>query len=198
MIDLPMKAEVHCSDGMAGFSTYVIGNPINNQVTHLVVKNLRPPFPEYLVPVGEVVETTPHQIKLKCTRNEMEKMEPFVYEEYLRIEYPAYLCSPYALPVQPYEEVTYESVKHHNIPQGEVSVWRGAKVEATDGTIGQVDELLINAANMQVTHLVLRERHIFGHREISIPVSQIIHVCNNTIYLKLDRQSIEEMPTTSI
>ncbi len=113
MIDLPMKAEVCCSDGMAGFSTYAIGNPINNQVTQMVVKSLLPPFHEYLVPVDKVVETTPHQIKLKCTREELEKMKPFEVEEHLRAEYPAYLCSPYALPVQPYEEVTYVSVKHH-------------------------------------------------------------------------------------
>ncbi len=198
MIDLPMKAEVHCSDGRAGLSTYVIGDPINHQFTHLVVKSIRPPFHEYLVPVDEVVETPPLQIRLKCTRNEMEKMEPFVYEEYLRTEYPTYLCMPYALPVQPYEEVTYVSVKHHNIPRGEVSVWRGAKVEATDGTIGQVDELLINTNNMQVTHLVLRERHIFGHREITIPVSQIKHVDEDTIYLKLDQQSVDELPTTPV
>jgi hypothetical protein len=40
-------------------------------------------------------------------------------------------------------------------------VRRGARVEATDGYVGQVDELLINSNNMQVTHLVLLERHIF-------------------------------------
>ncbi len=44
MIDLPTKAEVHCSDGPAGRSTYVIFNPKNHQMTHLVVQSNRPPF----------------------------------------------------------------------------------------------------------------------------------------------------------
>jgi len=61
-----------------------------------------------------------------------------------------------------------------------------------------VDELLINSNNKQATHLVLRERHIFNNREITIPVSQIDHVNEDTIYLKLDRQSVEELPTTPI
>lgn len=201
MIDLPMLAEVHCSDGIAGLSTYVIGNPINHQVTHLVVKSLKPPFPEYLVPMGQVEDTAHHQIRLKCTQSELEKMEPFVDEEYMRTKYPTYLCAPYALPTQPIREdvVTYVTVKHLNIPRGELEVKRGAKVEAKDGsTIGQVDELLINSTNMQVTHLVLRERHIFQQREITIPVSQIEHVYEDVIYLKLDRKSIEALPTTPI
>jgi sporulation protein YlmC with PRC-barrel domain len=71
-------------------------------------------------------------------------------------------------------------------------------VEATDGYVGQVDELLINSNNMQVTHLVLLERHIFQKREITIPISQIDHIAKDTIYLKLNRQSIEELPTTPI
>src|SRR5512136_2553885 len=99
MIDLPMKAEVHCSDGLAGRSTYVIGNPINHQVTHLVVKSDWPPFRETLVPVDQVDETTPNLIRLKCTRNDLSMMEPFEYEEYIRTEMPDYLSWPYALPM---------------------------------------------------------------------------------------------------
>src|SRR5512144_751317 len=105
MIDLPTKAEVHCSDGVAGRSTYVIVNPINRQMTHLVVKSLLPPFHEYLVPVDQVEETTPDLIRLKCTRNDLSMMEPFEYEEYIRTEIPDYLSWPYALPTGLYPEV---------------------------------------------------------------------------------------------
>jgi hypothetical protein len=94
--------------------------------------------------------------------------------------------------------VRYVPVKHQNVPPGELAVWRGAKVEATDGYVGQVDELLINSTNMKASHLVLVERHIFERREITIPVSQIDLVNEDTIYLKLDRKSIEELPTTPI
>jgi uncharacterized membrane protein len=200
MIDLPTKAEVHCSDGAAGHSTYVIVNPINRQMTHLVVKSLLPPFHEYLVPVDHVEETTPNLIKLKCTRNDLSLMEPFEVEEYIRTEMTDYLSWPYVLPMgfYPEEVVKYIPVKHQNIPLGEVAVSRGARVEATDGYVGLVDELLINSNNMQVTHLVLLERHVFKNREITIPISQIDRVDEDTVYLKLDRQSVEQLPTTPI
>ncbi len=200
MIDLPLKAVVQCSDGIAGFSTHVIGNPVDRKVTHLVAKSVQPPFNEYLVPIGKIEDTTPHLIKLTCTRNDFEKMELFEYEEYVSTRYPNYIMLPYPYPSQVLTEeiIDYVPVKQHNIPQGEITIWQGAKVEATDGYVGVVDELLINSNNMQATHLVLRERHIFEHREITIPVSQIDHVNEDTIYLKLDRQSIEKLPGAPI
>ena len=199
MIDLPLKAEVHCSDGPAGRSTYVIGNPIHREITHLVVKSYLPPFPEYLVPVDQVEATTNHQITLRCTRDDLNNMEPFEHEEYIHTEVPGYLYGPYVVPGVEYTSEwvdTYVPVKRQNVPQGELTLHRGARVEATDGYVGQLDELLINSSSMQVTHLVLLERHIFQNREITIPVSQIDHIDQDTIYLKLDRKGVERLSTT--
>lgn len=201
MIDLPLNAEVYGSNGPAGRSTHVIGNPINNEITHLVVKSYLPPFHEYLVPVDQVEATTDDRITLKCTRDELNKMEPFEVEEYRRSEMPGYLYWPYVVSGVPYMSDTVETyipVKRENLPPGEFALHRGARVEATDGYVGEVDELLIDSTNMQVTHLVLLERPIFQKREITIPVSQIDHVSRDTIYLKLDRKNVEELPTTPI
>jgi len=204
MIDLPTQAEVHCSDGIFGRSTYIIGNPINRRITHLVVQSILPPFLEYLVPVDQVEETTNDRIKLKCTRDNLIRMETFVYEEYIPADFPNYLSSPYVLPARSgangvrQEVLTFTTVTHQNIPEGELALRRGARVEANDGYVGQVDELLINSNSMQVTHLVLLERHILQKREITIPVSQIDRIDQGTLYLKLDRQSIEALPTTPI
>ncbi len=78
-----------------------------------------------------------------------------------------------------------------------LDVRHSPRVEATDGYVGQVDELLINAKNRQVTHLVLREIHTLKMKEIIIPVSQIDHVYEDIIFLKLDRQIIEKLATPS-
>ena len=204
MINFPMKAEVHCSDGVAGRSTYMIGDPIDRQITHLVVQSNLPPFYEYLVPVDQVEETTDDRIKLKRTRGDLNKMELFEYEEYIPTELPGYLSRPetaYVPPILGFNsetETTFIPVKRQNIPQGELALHRDARVEATDGYVGQVDELLINSNNMQVTHLVLLQRHIFEKKEITIPVSQIDHVSEGTIHLKLGRQGVEELPTTPL
>ncbi len=198
MIVLPIKAEVQCSDGIAGLSTYVIGNPANHKVTNLVVKSLKPPFQEYLVPLSMVAKTMPHLIKLNITLNELEKLDPFEYEEYIRNVFPTYITLPYSSTPLREENVAYTPVKVLNIPADEAAVRAIAKVEATDGFAGQVDELLIDSTNMQITHLVLLEGHVFNHREVTIPVSQIKHVYEDTIYLLLDKKSIEELPTAPI
>jgi hypothetical protein len=198
MIGLPMKAEIHCWDGVAGRSTYAIGNPVTHQLTHLVVKSNELPFHEALAPVDQVNETTPDRIKLKCTRNDLVNMEPYEYDEFIQTEAPGYLYWPYALPVAGHmsgEVDTYIPVKRQNIPIDELALHRGAWVEATDGDVGQVDELLINSNNMQVAHIVLLERHILKKRGITNPVSQIDRVDENIIILKLDQQSVEELPT---
>jgi hypothetical protein len=204
MIDLPTQAEVHCSDGIFGRSTYIIGNPINRRITHLVVQSILPPFREYLVPVDQVEETTDSRIKLKCTRDDLNRMDPFLYDEYIPAGFPEYLSWPYVLPARSgankvrQEVLTFTTVTRQNIPEGELALRRGARVEATDGYVGQVDELLINSKDMQVTHLMLLERHILQKREITIPVSQIDHIDQGTVYLKLDRQGVETLPTTPV
>lgn len=201
MIDLPTHAEVHCSDGIFGRSTYVIGNPIDRRITHLVVQSILPPFRESLVPVDQVEETTDSRIMLKCIRADLHQMEAFEYEEYIPTELPGYLQwpDPHDVPaITGYSAepvATFIPVKRQNVPPGELALRRGARVEATDGYVGRVDELLIDSTTMQVTHLVLLEWHIFHKKEITIPVSQIDHIDEDSIYLKLDRQSVEELPS---
>jgi hypothetical protein len=201
MIDIPMKAEVYCSDGIAGVSKYVIGNSSTRRMTHLVVKSSRPPFSEHLVPIAQVDETAPKRITLKCSQEDLRRMEPFEYEENVRTELPGYQCrgDKPLLPTLVTETVaTIVPVKHQNILQGEIALQRGARVEATDGYIGQVDDVLINSSTMEVTNLVLLKSHILKGRQILIPVSQVDRVFEDKIYLKLDRQSVEELSTHPI
>jgi len=42
-MDIPVGVEVLCSDGLCGRSTYVLINPVRKKVTHLVVKEAKPP-----------------------------------------------------------------------------------------------------------------------------------------------------------
>ncbi len=205
MNDLPKKTEVHCSDGMAGFITYVIANPENHRITHLVVKSIRPPFRETLVPEEQVEATTHDRVELKCSRDDLDQMEPFETEVYIESDQPGniYWSDSYGTNVPTFSGYTTEGVpvlirvKRQNIPHSELAVRREARVDATDGYVGQVDDLLVDSDNLRVTHLVLKERHVFKHREITIPVSQIDHIDDNTIYLKLDKKSVEELPTYS-
>jgi sporulation protein YlmC with PRC-barrel domain len=87
--------------------------------------------------------------------------------------------------------------KEH-IPVNELAIRRGASVEATDGRVGRVDEFLINPDKDLITHLMLREGHLWGQKDVTIPVNQIDHYLENTVYLKLDKHEIEALPAIPI
>lgn len=202
MIDIPVGAQVECEDGPCGQSTRVIINPITQQVANLVVKGKKPPHTERLVPVDRVVKTSPDRIELRCSRDELAEMEQFVETHYVKSKHTRYVnvnSMTFALPYALREEVEMSvPEEYEHIPPGDLAVHRGAYVEATDGRVGKVDEFLVDPANGHITHLVLREGHLWGQRDIAIPISEIEHISEDVVYLKLDKQGIAALPAISI
>jgi sporulation protein YlmC with PRC-barrel domain len=198
IMDIPINAEVQCTDGLVGHSTYVVLNPITREMTHLVVKELNLPHIEFLVPVERVSKSTAHSIQLDCTKAELNEMDHFIKAEFVQSEIPQLTMDPYM--VWPYyiPERQVTILEHEQIPPGEMAVRRGARVEATDGHVGRVDGFLVDPENEHITHLVLREGHLWGHKDVTIPVSQIDHLEEDTVYLDLDKASIEALPAIAI
>jgi uncharacterized membrane protein len=69
-----------------------------------------------------------------------------------------------------------------------------AKVECTDGNIGRVRELVAEEGADSITHLVLQKGHLWGKREVVLPLSAVDRVEGDTVYLKLDKASIAALP----
>jgi uncharacterized protein YifN (PemK superfamily) len=86
-------------------------------------------------------------------------------------------------------------VEHLQIPAGELAVRRGTRVEATDGYVGHVDEFVVNPENGHITHLVMREGHLWGQKDVVIPLSAMGETREDTVFLKLDKHQIESLPT---
>jgi sporulation protein YlmC with PRC-barrel domain len=190
---------VQCTNGACGRTTRVVINPATRQVTHLVV-GFDQLFAEYLVPVELVAEATPSLVRLSCNREEFATLAPFVEVAHVPGTVPfhpygpgEYFSLPYVFP----EPGTALS-EHKHVPPGELAVRRGARVRATDGDIGRVDEFLIDPAHEHITHLVLREGHLWGQRDVTIPVSEIDHIEEDTVYLKLDKHSVEALPSIPV
>jgi sporulation protein YlmC with PRC-barrel domain len=98
---------------------------------------------------------------------------------------------PYVTP----ERTVYQSVENQQIPPGELTVRRGTRVEATDGYVGKVDEFVVNPENGHITHLVMREGHLWGQKDVIIPLSAMRDNRQDTVFLKLDKHQIESLPT---
>jgi sporulation protein YlmC with PRC-barrel domain len=204
-MEIPLQAQVECTDGVCGRSVYVLINPVIEQVTHLVVSETSSPNTEYIVPVAFVSQTIADTIQLKCSKAELEKMDPFIQTRYIK-SYPpdrnfgfnrgmyttgTYYYLPYNTP----DGVLREPVETQQVPPGELAVNRGTRVEATDGYIGNIDEFVVNPKNGNITHLVMREGHLWGKKDVIIPLSAMGETHEDTVYLKIDKHQIESLPT---
>ncbi len=197
-MDIPVNADVWCADALYGRSTCLIINPRTERVTHLVVEETQFPHSKRLVPIDQVVEATSQSIHLRCTSEQMKRMESFVETKFVETPVPdymsgSYMAWPYVIP-----EPMLMPIDQEQIPPGELAIRRGARVEAADGHVGCVDEFMVNPANGHITHLVLREGHLWSPKEVTIPVSQIARIEEDTVYLKLDKHSIGALPAIPI
>jgi hypothetical protein len=200
-MDIPLNAEVRCADGLCGRSTYVIVNPVTRKVTHVVVEERAFPHTEYLAPLELVAESTPTLIRLSCTARDLIALDSFVDVEFVPGEpfsdddYAGeeVFLWPYALP-----DAGGIPEEHERIPPGELAVRRGVRVEATDGHVGRVDEFLVDPESELITHLILREGHLWGQKDVTIPVSQIGRIDEDTVHLKLGREQIEALPAIRV
>jgi hypothetical protein len=50
----------------------------------------------------------------------------------------------------------------------------------------------------QVTHVILQAGHLWGKKEIALPLSIIDTVDEDTVHLKLDREAVEELPALPV
>jgi sporulation protein YlmC with PRC-barrel domain len=204
MIDIPAYAKVECADGPCGESSTIILNPTTREVSHFVVQDKSfPDRDQRLVPVDQVVETSRSLIRLRCTRAELAGMDHFFDSHYTAtqkepaidwsVDYTTRSVPRATLTGRRYAE---ETVEH--IPPGELAVGRGTRVEATDGHVGHVAELVVDPSSGHISHLVLEKGHLWGKKEVTLPVSAIDFGGEDAVYLKLDRKAIEQLPAVPV
>ena len=201
-MEIPLQAQVECTDGVCGKSAYILVNPVTEKVTHLVVSEAASPYTEYIIPFDLVSESADGKIHILCSMGDLEKMVPFNKTIFIEEKVPDYAGNrgygvgaafywPYVSP----DLIANRAVEDQQIPAGEISVCRGTRVEGTDGYVGKVDEFVVNPENGRINHLVMREGHLWGQKDVIIPVSAIGDTNEETVFLKLDKHLIESLPT---
>ncbi|MGA7192827.1 MAG: PRC-barrel domain-containing protein [Anaerolineales bacterium] len=203
-MEIPLQAQVECTDGVCGRSVYVLVNPVAEKVTHMVVREDASPYTEYIVPVETVSATIVDTIQLRCSKAELKKMDHFIQTEFIQekvVDYAGYRggmygAGSYLMPYVTSDEISILVPKEHQqIPPGELAVHRGTRVEAKDGYIGKVDEFVVNPKNGNITHLVMREGHPWGKKDVIIPLSAMDKTLDGTMFLTLNKHEIESLPT---
>ncbi len=89
------------------------------------------------------------------------------------------------------------TVTYDKLPPDEVEVRRGDHVHATDGAIGRVQGLVVDPSNNHVTHVLLHEGHLWGKKEVAIPIGAVTNV-DDGIRLNLTKDQIKDLPALDI
>jgi len=198
-MEITLNVEVECIEGKIGRSTYLIVNPISQEVTHLVVRSNKRPHAERLIPIKWVKTSSHNGITVGCTYAEWEAMEPFYEVEFNKIEMPHYNNEGFGWPyVTTTYTIEYEPVTHKHIPVHTRELRRGTPVEATNGHIGRIDELLIDPQNKHLTHIVMSKGHLWGEKDIVIPISAVKEIADDRITLNLSKEEIVALPTVPL
>jgi len=76
-------------------------------------------------------------------------------------------------------------------------------VHAADGKAGEVDGLVIDPATHQVTHVLLREGHLWGRKDVAVPMSAVKEFDSSdtdpdVLRLSLTRQEIGDLPPVPV
>ena len=217
--EFAIGAEASATDGSVGKVSRVVVDPVAKALTHLVVEPGLRHGPSRLVPLDLVDGGGASEVRLSCTKAEFENLEPAEETKFVprTTSYGSFgagdvLSWPYygaggvgdldgiggaggmgaedGSPVS--RKITYDTV-----PVGEVGVRRGQPVLATDGAIGHVQGLVVHPDTGHVTHVLLQEGHLWGKKEVAIPISAVDTTVDGT-QLKIAKQDVENLPPVDI
>ena len=201
--------DVSCTDGVCGEVSRVVVDPVARTVTHLVVEPKGRQGLGRLVPL-DLVDAAEGEIRLRCSLAEFENLDSAEETQFVpgTRGYAAY--GPEQVLSWPYSGLgggavvegdqlagVSGTITYDTVPVGEVAVRRGERVHATDGEIGQVEGLVIDPRNHHVTHVLLQEGHLWGRKEVAIPISAVTGV-DDGIRLSITKHEVQDLPPVDI
>ena len=199
-------ADVGCSDGHCGQVRSVVIDPVAEEVTHLVIEAEHRLGLGRLVPL-DLIDTVDGEITLRCDLAAFENLELAEETRFMpgSVAYATY--GPGQAVSWPYYGLgpigglgagnVAEAITYDTLPLGEVAVHRGEPVHASDGEIGKVQGLVIDRVSHYVSHVLLQEGHLWGRKEVTIPISAVTGI-DDGIRLNLTKEQIQDLPSVDV
>jgi hypothetical protein len=205
-------AHVSCTDGECGELARVIFNPVTDTVTHLAVAPKHHEGLGRLVSI-DLVEAADKTIRLRCTTDEFERLDGAEEDQFLpytdpesgnvtggAASWPLYGLHFDSMPIGSAGFVHLDApsvpqpVGSDRVPLGEVEIHRGDQVHASDGPVGVIEGLVVDPRDEHVTHVLLQEGHLWGRKQVAIPISSVIHSDAGLIRVGLTKDEVRDLP----
>ncbi|MGA8426326.1 MAG: PRC-barrel domain-containing protein, partial [Candidatus Dormiibacterota bacterium] len=190
-MEFTFGAAFSCTDGVGGELRRVIVDPNDRRATHLVVGPQHWTGMGRLVPM-DLVETGGEEPRLRCSKSELEALKEADEVQFLAGAGGQWgfgfglggMGAGYAGP---------QAFISDRVPAGEIEMERGDPVLATDGGIGRVQGLVLDATNHRVLQILLAEGHLWGRKRVLIPIGAVSTV-KDGVHLNLTKDQVRDLP----
>jgi sporulation protein YlmC with PRC-barrel domain len=222
-MEFTIGSTASCIDGECGAVTRVVVDPVTRELTHLVIEPKHHRTESKLVPLDLMVAGA-DEPRLSCSLAHFASLPAAEETDFVpgSSGYPGYAHN--QAMSWPYYGLSMGSgmgigvgglgagmglggglgvgnvaqeLNFDTVPVGEIDIHRGDAVHAVDGEIGRVQGLVISMPNHGVTHILLQEGHLFGRKEVSIPISAVTGV-DDGIRLNLSKQQVHDLEPVDI
>jgi len=153
------------------------------------------------------------EVALRCTVAEVQRLEPVHEYAYIRlgekpVEDPDWDVGVEDVLAMPYYEGdplgpspiydTNLGLTYDRVPKGEVEIRRASAVASADGhDLGLVDGFVVDTDG-QITHLLLERGHLWGRREVTIPIGAVAAVETDAVALSLSKDEVGSLPSVRV
>ena len=205
---LKLGTPVRCGEDVVGSVGDVVIEPATRRLTHVVVDTSE--NATRLVPVelvadgGEAAEMT-----LTCSPAELMALDSVRQFAFLHFDdFPKgdadsdvgvedVRSVPYGEPGQfgdyAGEFDSIVSLSYDRIPKGEAELRRSSDVVSADGhRLGHVEGFVVETGT--VTHLVLERGHLWGTRDVTIPIESVGTIETDTVTVTLSKDEVGALP----
>ena len=214
-IQFTIGAHVRSTDGGVGHLVWVVADRGTTPwaITHLVVEPTHRSGLGRFVPLSHVSEVDPNSGAITLTDSEKEfaqldsaEMTEFVpgseaYETYGPAQFVTrpYYADEVNVSGNVVPETALTVTSDAPLPDGDRGVAvHAVAAHATDGAIGHVEGLLIDPGTHQVTHVLLQEGHLWGRKDVAIPLSAVRDLDADGLQLSVTKQEVGDLPPVPV
>lgn len=202
MYELPLDAKVSCTDGHCGTSVAVTLNQESRDISHIVVEDSS--GNQRLVSLKNVTKTNHDEIWLDCSEDDFKEHPLFRVTEF--VERAPQQSGEWeeeegewedGIDVSSFEQTNQAfgmPVVVERVPEGEIAFHRSTEIEATDGHVGKVEKFIIEPESGHITHIVLQKGHLWGKKDIMVPLTAVDHVDYNSVFLNVGKEAVKDFP----
>ena len=155
----------------------------------------------YLVSVDTISGSTPEDVTLSFTLNDLSLMETFETINYKSMAEPTTESLDSSVFIWPFLPPADDSPMYEvkaQVPPQDLVIRRGAQVEATDGKIDKVDGFMVNPENSRIAQLVLEKGNFWENHDVAIPIDSADAYDGQVVTLKLDQKGQNALPRLKV